>query len=224
MSERLLRFTRNDNVQCTIKVHGRCHCEGLFRSNLPAFIKEIWLRLCRAMSMSFSSLKKAIFCLSIIPFLCVPGCATIKIKEGIFSPQDKNYLIKIPGTEYGWEPVPADKADIALWHKQYKAVIAIISSDVENKGFSMEMLGQLLVLGITGKKIISKNPVLIDNQDALHMILAGEMDDCRLTIDSYIVRIGDKVYDLVCWAPSGSFNQIQADFEDMVRSFHYIKD
>ncbi|MBV6519071.1 MAG: hypothetical protein HCAMLNBO_01826 [Candidatus Brocadia fulgida] len=49
MSERLLRFTRNDNVQCAIKVHGRCHCEGLFRSNLPAFIKEIWLRLCRAM-------------------------------------------------------------------------------------------------------------------------------------------------------------------------------
>ncbi|MBV6519644.1 MAG: hypothetical protein HCAMLNBO_02504 [Candidatus Brocadia fulgida] len=49
MSERLLRFTRNDNVPCAIKVHGRCHCEGLFRSNLSAFIKEIWLRLCRAM-------------------------------------------------------------------------------------------------------------------------------------------------------------------------------
>ncbi|MBV6467593.1 MAG: hypothetical protein PGMFKBFP_02961 [Anaerolineales bacterium] len=49
MSERLLRFTRNDNMPCAIKVHGRCHCGGLFRSNLPAFIKEIWLRLCRAM-------------------------------------------------------------------------------------------------------------------------------------------------------------------------------
>ncbi|KKO19946.1 MAG: hypothetical protein BROFUL_01338 [Candidatus Brocadia fulgida] len=49
MSERLLRFTRNDNVQCAIKVHGHCHCEGLFRSNLPTFIKEIWLRLCCAM-------------------------------------------------------------------------------------------------------------------------------------------------------------------------------
>ena len=53
MSERLLRFTRNDNVQCAIKVHGRCHCEGLFRSNLPAFIKEIWLRLCRAMILRY---------------------------------------------------------------------------------------------------------------------------------------------------------------------------
>jgi hypothetical protein len=49
MSERLLRFTRNDNVQCTIKAHDHCHCEGLFRSNPPAFIKKIWLRLCCVM-------------------------------------------------------------------------------------------------------------------------------------------------------------------------------
>ncbi|MBV6517815.1 MAG: hypothetical protein HCAMLNBO_00388 [Candidatus Brocadia fulgida] len=39
MSERLLRFARNDNMQCAIKVQGRCHCEGLFRSNLPPFHK-----------------------------------------------------------------------------------------------------------------------------------------------------------------------------------------
>ncbi|MBV6467297.1 MAG: hypothetical protein L3J18_11950 [Candidatus Brocadia sp.] len=49
MSERLLRFTRNDNVPCAIK---KCMvaviARGLFRSNLPAFIKEIWLRLCCA--------------------------------------------------------------------------------------------------------------------------------------------------------------------------------
>ncbi|MBV6467595.1 MAG: hypothetical protein PGMFKBFP_02963 [Anaerolineales bacterium] len=39
MSERLLRFTRNDNVQCTIKVHGRCHCEGSFPKQSPRFHK-----------------------------------------------------------------------------------------------------------------------------------------------------------------------------------------
>ncbi len=55
MSERLLRFTRNDNVPCAVKVHGRCHCEGLFRSNLPVFIKEIWLRLRRAIILPYKS-------------------------------------------------------------------------------------------------------------------------------------------------------------------------
>ncbi|KKO19846.1 MAG: hypothetical protein L3J18_04440 [Candidatus Brocadia sp.] len=37
MSERLLRFARNDNVQCIIKVHGRCHCEGPFPKQSPRF-------------------------------------------------------------------------------------------------------------------------------------------------------------------------------------------
>ncbi|OQY98509.1 MAG: hypothetical protein B6D35_11915 [Candidatus Brocadia sp. UTAMX2] len=51
MSERLLRFARNDNVQCTSKRRS-LSLRGLFRSNLPTFIKEIWLRLCCAMPFS----------------------------------------------------------------------------------------------------------------------------------------------------------------------------
>ncbi|MBV6518630.1 MAG: hypothetical protein HCAMLNBO_01337 [Candidatus Brocadia fulgida] len=39
MSERLLRFARNDNVQCIIKVHGRCHCEWHFPKQSPHFHK-----------------------------------------------------------------------------------------------------------------------------------------------------------------------------------------
>jgi len=170
------------------------------------------------------SIKKAILWLSISSLLYTFGCATVKIKEGTFSPQDKNYRIKIPGTEKGWEPIQTDKGDIALWHKQYKAMIAVISSDIENKGFSLEMLNRHLFLGMTDKVIISKELVLVDNQSALHTILEGEMDNCRLKISSYFIRIEDKVYDLVCWAPSGLFDHIQGDFEHMVRSFQYIRD
>ncbi len=41
MRERLLCFTRNDNVQCAIKVHGRCHCEGPFPKQSPRFHKGV---------------------------------------------------------------------------------------------------------------------------------------------------------------------------------------
>lgn len=149
------------------------------------------------------------------------GCATIKIEQGIFSPRDKNFIMKLPESEKGWKPLPADKEDIALWHKQYKAIIAVISSDIENKGFSLEMLNRLLFLGITNKKIVSKESVPVDKQRALHMILEGELDHCRLKIDSYIIRIGDKVYDLVYWAPTDSFDKVKGDFEDMIRSFRF---
>ena len=121
----------------------------------------------------------------------------------------------------GWEPIKVGKEDMALWHKQHHAMIAIISSDIENKGFSLEMLNRHLFLGMTGKKIVSKESVLVDNQKALHTIVGGEMDNNKLKIDSYVIKVGDKVYDLVYWAPSDSFDSVQGDFENLVRSFTF---
>lgn len=176
------------------------------------------------MAMFFTQLKKAIFWLSIANFFCIVGCAAIRIEKGTFSPRDKNYIINIPETGKGWESIRIDKEDIALWQKQYKAMIAIISSNIENKALSPEMLSRELFLGLAGKKIISKEPVLVDDQSALHTILEGRMDNSTLKISSYVIKAGDKVYDLVCWAPSGSFDYIQGDFENMVRSFRYMKE
>lgn len=168
-------------------------------------------------------IKKAILWLSISSLVYTIGCATVKIKEGVFSPHDKNYRITIPEAGKGWEPIQTDKADLTLWNKQYKAMIVVISSDIENKGFSLEMLSRHLFLGMAGKKIVSTDPVFLDDQSALHTILEGEMDNCRLMIDSYVIRIEDKVYDLVCWAPFSLFDHIQGDFEHMARSFQDIR-
>ncbi len=165
------------------------------------------------------SMKKAIFWLSISSFLYVSGCATLKIEEGIFFPPHEKYTVSIPGN--GWEPIRVDKEDMALWHRQYNATIAIISSDIENKGFSLEMLTRHLFLGMTGKKIISKESVLVDNQSALHTILEGEMDNNKLKMDSYVIKVGDTVYDLVYWAPADSFDSVRGDFENMIRTFRF---
>lgn len=102
-------------------------------------------------------------------------------------------------------------------------MIAIISSKIENKGFSLEMLNRHLFLGMTDKKIISMESMLMDNQSALHTILEGEMDNYKLKIDSYVIKVGDKVYDLVYWAPSDSFDPVRGDFENLVRTFRFTK-
>lgn len=103
-------------------------------------------------------------------------------------------------------------------------MIAIISSKIENKAFSLETLNRHLLIGITEKKFVSKDSVLIDNQKALHTILEGKMGNKKLKINSYVIKMGDKVYDLVYWASSDSFDSVQGDFENMVRSFQYTKD
>ena len=61
----------------------------------------------------------------------------------------------------------------------------------------------------------------VDNQNAIHTMLAGEMDNCKLKIDSYVIRAGNYIYDLVYWVPSDSFDYVKGDFENMVRSFKF---
>ena len=171
--------------------------------------------------MHYFQIKYVVCWLGILCFILMLGCAPLQIKEGVFSPPHEKYTVTMPGK--GWEPIKIGKEDVALWHKQYHAMIAVISSDIENKGFSLETLNRHLFIGMTGKKIVSKESVLVGNQKALHTIVEGEMDNCKLKIDSYVIKVGDKVYDLVCWAPSDSFSSVQGDFESMVRNFKFTR-
>jgi len=169
----------------------------------------------------YFQIKYVIRWLGVPCFVFMLGCAQLQVKDGILSPPHKNYTVTIPGK--GWELVKAGKEDVALWHKQYHAMIAVISSDIENKGFSLETLNRHLFIGMTGKKIVSKESVLVDNQKALHTIVESEMDNCKLKIDSYVIKVGDKVYDLVCWSSIDMFNHVQTDFESMVRNFKFTR-
>ena len=154
-----------------------------------------------------------------ISILYVLGCAPLSIKEGAFSPSHKNYTIRLP--EKGWEPIKRGKEDISFRHKQYQATIAIISSDIEHTSYSLEMLSSQLFIGMKDKKILLKETALVDNQSAMHTIVVGEMENCMLKINSYVIRKEDRVYDLVYWAPSDSFDRALGDFEDFVRSFKF---
>ena len=62
------------------------------------------------------------------------GCARLDINDGVF-PLPVRYTVGVPAK--GWEPMRVDKEDLALWHKQCRAMIAIISSGAEGKGLSV---------------------------------------------------------------------------------------
>ena len=148
------------------------------------------------------------------------GCAQLQVKEGILSPPYKNYTVNIPGK--GWEMIKVGKDDIALWHKQYHAMIAFISSDIENNKYSLEMLNSQLFIGMKNKKILLKESIVVDNQEAVHTILVCEMDNHKFKVDSYVVKFGNKVYDLVYWSPPDLFDYIRKDFENIIKSFKFL--
>ena len=170
--------------------------------------------------MHYFQLKHILRWLGISCFIFMLGCAQLQVKEGILSPPYKNYTVNIPGK--GWEMIKVGKEDIALWHKRHHAMIAFISSDIENKALSLEMLNSQLFIGMKEKKVLRKESVIVDNQRAMHTILTCEIDNHKLKVESYVIEFENKVYDLISWAPADLFDYAQNDFINLINSFKFI--
>ena len=149
------------------------------------------------------------------------GCTPLQIKGEVFSPAHKEYAAKMPGNE--WSPLAAGEEDLVLWNKRRHATIAFIASNVESKRPSPEILSEQLFLGIKNKKIISRELVVVDGHSAVGTVLTGEIDNSPFEIASYIVRIGNRVYDFVCWAPLDLFDGALSDFDEMMKSLDFLQ-
>ena len=101
-------------------------------------------------------------------------------------------------------------------------MITFISSDIENKKYSLEMLNSQLFIGMKEKKVLRKESVIVDNQQAMHTIYVCEVDNHKFKVDSYVIKFGNKVYDLLYWAPSDSFDYVRQDFKSIVKSFKFL--
>ena len=152
-----------------------------------------------------------------ILLIVLGGCAQWAAGKRTISPLYKKYTLNITGN--GWEPMKAGKEDMALWNKHSHAMMAFLTSDLENKKYTLETLNTQLFIGLKGKKILSKEQVTIDNQKAMHTILIGNVDNQQLKIDSYVIQAKGHVYDLVYCAPSDSFEDVHRDFENAIKSF-----
>src|SRR3989304_2934562 len=97
-----------------------------------------------------------------------------------------------------------------------------ISSDIENKALSLEMLNSQLFIGIKEKKVLRKESVIVDNQRAMHTILTCEIDNYKFKVESYVIEFENKVYDLISWAPADLFDYAQNDFINLINSFKFI--
>ena len=170
--------------------------------------------------MHYFQIKYVIRWLGVPCFILTLGCAPFQVKDGTLSPQHKKYSVTLPGKD--WEPIKTGKEDVALWHKQSHAMIAFISSDIENKKVSLKMLNNQLFIGMKNKKILLKESIVVDNQEAVHTIFVCEIDNHKFKVDSYVIKFENKVYDLVYWSPVNSFDYVREDFKSIVKSFKFL--
>jgi hypothetical protein len=170
---------------------------------------------------NFSEIKTIMWVCSLVFPFCLSCCAPVQIKEQAFLPYHKKYSVIIPEKE--WEVVQINGEDITLRNKQYQATIAFISSGRENGKFSQEVIDRQLFVGLKRKKILLKEPVRVDNQEAIHTVLEFEMDNCKLKIDSYVIQTKDMIFDLVYWAPPDTFQFAYEAFGRIIQSFKFVQ-
>ena len=157
--------------------------------------------------------------LSFIYIAHVFGCAPLQVNKGSFSPPHRKYTITLPGKD--WEPVRTGKEDMALWHEQYHAMITIISSNIEGRKMSPDEINRMLFIGMKNKKILLNESVFVDNRAAMHTILMCEIDNHKLKVESYVIKSGNRVYDIVSWASPDLFEYTRKDFENIIKSFRF---
>ncbi len=164
--------------------------------------------------------KQIIYRCGLLLFLLIAGCAQLSVRDGIFSPSHKKYSVTLPVK--GWEVIKINKEDLALWNEQSHATIAFISSEIQGKESSLEMLRSRLFIGMKNKRILLNESALVDSQRAIHTVLVCEIDNHIFKVESYVIKFGNKVYDLISWAPPDLFDCVGEDFKSIVQSFKFM--
>lgn len=157
--------------------------------------------------------------LSFIYIAHVFGCASLQVNKGVFSPPHRNYTITLPGKD--WETARTGKEDIALWHTQHHAMIIIMSGTTEDRKVSPDELSRQLFIGMKNKEILLNESVLVDNRTAMHTILTCEIDKHKLKVESYVIKSGNRVCDIVSWSSPDLFDYTRKDFENIIKSFKF---
>jgi hypothetical protein len=151
--------------------------------------------------------------------LAFGACAGQRIVDGVYHAPG-GYRITLPGPD--WEPAPDSRADLELRNRTAPAAMlvnAVCDPAVARRQGSV--LAQQLLLGLRDRAMMESDDTPVDGRLASHRVLEGRMRDSdeRVRIESYTVKGGRCVYDLLYVASPDAFDTWRTDFRRFVDSF-----
>ncbi len=148
------------------------------------------------------------------------GCHSTQIVDDKYLNLQNFYKITLP--DESWKRVKTNNEDFAMQHKKNNAMFAIISHHAATRKTTLDQLYKQLFIGIKRNLILTKHYDYINNQRALHIILEGELDNCKIKISAYVIKTKNFVYDIVYWSTPDKFDTSLGDFERIIKSFEFI--
>ena len=150
----------------------------------------------------------------------VAGCAAHgELRDGVYQAAHTTYRLGPLGA--GWQRHDSD-ADLAFYDAALDAMIMVNSECPATHDAPLNVAANTLLLGFTDRQLVAEERVPLAGREALHRRLHAKLDGAPLTLDLYVLKKDDCLYDLVYLAPPDRVGRGVADFARFVDGFDTV--
>ncbi|MBI4607488.1 MAG: hypothetical protein HY726_00585 [Candidatus Rokubacteria bacterium] len=151
------------------------------------------------------------------------ACAGGRISAGAYMNQAKGFAVQLPLA--GWNVETDKEPDLLLRHAHRQAGISIHATcGGIPRDRPLEIVSRHLFFGIRGKQILWQERRTASPEEALEVVLRGELGGRELLLHGYTVKGAGCVYDLVLFAAPEDYSDVKGDFEALVRGFRRLRE
>lgn len=155
--------------------------------------------------------------------ILLTACAGARIADGAYINQAKGFMVRLPSA--GWNVETAQEPDLLLRHAHRQAgmsIHAVCGAIPPDR--PLEVISRHLFFGIRGKQVLWQERRTASPEQALEVVLRGQLGGRDLLLHGYTVKGRGCVYDLVLFAAPEEYSDVNGDFEALARGFRVLRD
>lgn len=161
------------------------------------------------------------FCLLAVGIL-LTACAAGQIRDHTYINEAKGYRALLPSD--AWNVEMGNEADLVLRHRSSQAGILVNATcDETLPDRPLEIEVRRLFFGIRGKELLKQERPTKNPGEAGEVVLRGELSGRSLLFHGYTLKAPGCVYDLVLFAPSENYSEVNEEFEALVHRFQLLR-
>lgn len=160
-------------------------------------------------------------CLLLAGFGCVHG----RVSDGAFRSDDYGFSVELPGAPY--ERITPRGALAALTDPDTGVSFAVAASPDSYTGAGrqdrvLDYAARELMIFLEKKEYRTFEDATLGGAPAKHVVVTGLTEGVELVVSAYVTRYNGAVYDVVLWAPPGTFEAGLPAFQRMVETFTFF--
>lgn len=145
------------------------------------------------------------------------ACASRHVANGFLVDEDRGF--RIPLLSDDWRQLQVEGTELAFQADPGGQVAALFVSCGEGQPMTLRMLARRLFFGISAKRIVTQDAILLNDTEAVHTVLTGRLKETDVMVSSYVATDGECVYDLVYVASPEAFQDRLPEFERFVKGW-----